>query len=339
MHFFVDLVRSRIPSNWKPSHSGWVSGNCPMCVINGQPRPDIKKRGGFHFGEDEWAYHCFNCKFKTGWSVGSHMPVNVKKLLKQFGLSESDIQRASIELLREEETAKLLNPIPEQKPPFIPDWPEIELPIHAKLLNEVAPQKMHKNFEKALVMLNDRQLLHWTDWAFTAGDVRYRNRIILPYRYKGKIVGHNARYIGNPPDGKTAKYFLNKPQNFVFNLDRQNVDRNALVVVEGDFDAISIDAVALGSNSLSEGQASLINQLRKKTILLPDADLAGRELIEPAIEQGWFVSFPEWMMKHKDANSAAKEYGRAFVLKSTLESATDNPTKIRVLVRKFLVGS
>jgi hypothetical protein len=337
MHFFVDLVRSRIPSTWKASHSGWVSGDCPMCVMNGQQRPDTKKRGGFHFGDDEWVYHCFNCKFKTGWSVGHHMPANVKKLLKQFGLTEADIQRASLELLREEDTTKLLNPMPEPIPPFVPTWPEVELPKEATFLLDAV--SMHKNFEKALVMLNDRQLLHWTDWAHTSKDLKFRNRIILPYRYKGMIVGHNARFIGTPPDGKTPKYMLSKPMNFVFNLDKQNVDRNALVVVEGDFDAISIDAVSLGSNSLSEGQASLINQLRKKTILLPDADLAGRELIEPAIEQGWFVSFPEWMGTHKDANSAAQQYGRAFVLKSTIEAATDNPTKIRVLAKKFLVDN
>jgi DNA primase len=129
---------------------------------------------------------------------------------------------------------------------------------------------------------------------------------------------------------------LSKPPHYVFNLDRQKPDRNIIIVVEGDFDAISIDGVALGSNSLSEEQASLIKQTRKRIVLLPDADHAGNELIEPAIKEGWSVSFPEWMEQHKDANSAANEYGRAFVLQSVIQAATDNPTKIKVLAKKYL---
>jgi DNA primase len=127
-----------------------------------------------------------------------------------------------------------------------------------------------------------------------------------------------------------------KPPHYVFNLDAQKPDRNVVVVTEGDFDAISMDGVSLGSNSVSEEQASLINQLNRRTILLPDADRPGNELITPAIQNGWAVAFPEWMETHKDANSAALEYGRAFVLRSTIFSATDNPTKIRVLAKKYL---
>ena len=335
MHFFVNFVRGRIPSDWRQNSTGWVSGNCPMCVVNGQSRPDKKRRGGFHLSEDEWVYHCFNCGYKTGWKAGSHMGGKVKKLLKQFGLEESEIQRASLELLREEETAQLLNPVAEEKPPYDPDWPEVALPDGAELLTEIDPVSIHSNFEKGLLMLSERHLTHWTDWAYTSKDFKYRKRVILPYRYAGKIVGHNARYIGVPPEG-TPKYLVTKPPHYVFNLDRQNPDRNAVIVVEGDFDAISIDAVALGSNSLSDEQASLINQLRRKTVLLPDGDKAGGALIEPAIKQGWSVAFPEWLEKHKDANSAACEYGRAFVLKSTLEAATDNPTRIRVLAKRYL---
>ena len=76
--------------------------------------------------------------------------------------------------------------------------------------------------------------------------------------------------------------------------------------------------------------------MRRRIILLPDADSAGKELIEPAIREGWNVSFPEWMDTHKDANSAAQEYGRLFVLRSVVEAAESGPSKIRVLARKFL---
>lgn len=336
MHYFVDFVRGRVPT-WRSGSGGWVTGNCPVCVRMGEKRPDIKQRGAFQFGQDEWVYHCFNCKFKTGWGKGNRMNWGNRTLLEGFGIARSDLQRLNIDLMRDEEAANLLNPLPEAKPQYKPEWPEVELPKGATLLTEQDPVNMHSNFEKALVMLSDRRLLHWTDWAYTADDFKYRKRIILPYRYNGKIVGHNARFIGISPKG-TPKYLLAKPPHYVFNLDRQIPDRTTVVVVEGDFDAISIDGVALGSNSLSDEQASIINQLNKKTVLLPDADHAGNELLGPVIKQGWAVSFPEWMAEFKDANAAVEKYGRAFVLQSVLASATDNPTKIKVLAKKYLKG-
>jgi hypothetical protein len=335
MHFFVEFVRSRIPSAWRQNSTGWVSGNCPVCTLNGQTRPDRKRRGGFHFGDDEWVYHCFNCGFKTGWKPGAAISGKIKKLLKQFGVEESELQRMSLGLMREQETTRLLNPVPVAATAYVADWPEVVLPEGAQLLEDIV-DPASPNLAAGLAMLDQRELLHWSDWAYTSKDFKYRKRMILPYRYRGKIVGHNARYIGTPPNATTPKYLVSKPPHHVFNLDRQNPDRDTVIVVEGDFDAISIDAVALGSNSLSREQASLINQLNRKTILLPDADLAGRELIEPAIAQGWSISFPDWMETCKDANQASVKYGRAFVLRSVLASATDNPTKIRVLAKRYL---
>lgn len=333
MHFFVEFIRAHIPATWKQNSTGWVSGNCPVCTMNGEARPDKKGRGGFHFSEDEFVYHCFNCRFKTGWQAGSAMGAKVKILMKQFGVETAELQRASIELMREEETTKLLNPVQEEQPAFVPNWPERELPEGTTNIHDV--DSATTNFNNGVLMLNDRKLLHWRDWTYTGTGIKYRKRIILPYRYKGNIVGYNARYIGDPPSG-TPKYMVQKPPHHVFNLDEQISGRDTVVVVEGDFDAINISAVALGSNSLSNEQASLINQLKKKVVLLPDADAAGAALIEPAIREGWAVSFPEWMDEFKDANAAVIKYGRAFVLHSVLTAATDNPTKIRVLAKRYL---
>lgn len=334
MHFFIDYVRSRVPT-WKVSSGGWITGNCPVCVRMGESRPDTKQRGGFQFGQDEWAYHCFNCKFKTRWTKGSRMSWGARTLLEGFGIERSALQRLSMELMREEEAVHLLNPLPEAKKRYVPDWPEVDLPKNSTSLVDTPSTNLPSNFEQGITMLADRNLTHWSDWAYTADDFKYRKRMILPYRYKNKIVGHNSRYIGNIQPA-VPKYLVTKPPHFVFNLDGQISDRNTVIVVEGDFDAISIDGVALGSNSLSDEQASLINQLNKKVVLLPDADSSGNVLIEPAIKEGWGVSFPEWMKEFKDANAAAQKYGRAFVLCSILAAVTDNPTKIRVLAKKYL---
>lgn len=332
MHFFVDFVRSRIPMRWKQNSSGWTTGNCPVCVDMGQPRPDTKGRGGFQIHEDEWGYHCFNCKIATRWSKGQKLGAKQKMLLKGFGCTEHELQRLNIELMREHETSELLNPTPDLPPPFQPGWKEVELPAKSSHITEV--EKVTPAFEAGLQMLIDRDLTHHTDWAYSS-DLKFRKRIILPYRYKERCVGYTARYIGDPPEG-TPKYMVQRPQGYVFNLDAQHDDREFVIVTEGDFDALTLDGVALGSNSVSEEQASLIRQMRRRIILLPDSDSAGKELIEPAIREGWNVSFPEWMDTHKDANSAAQEYGRLFVLRSVVDAAESGPSKIRVLTRKFL---
>ena len=335
MHFFVNFVKNKLPPTWRRNSTGWTSGNCPMCVHNGESRNDTKQRGGFHFGDDEWVYNCFNCKYVTGWKSGSHIGFKARQLLIHLGVDEYEIQKAALDLLREEETAKLLNPMPEEKAAYIPNWPEVKLPEGAKYLLNTAPTDMHTNFEKGIEMLGERDLLHWHDWAYTSDDFKYRKRIILPYRHKGNIVGHNARFIGKPPEG-TPKYLVTKPKDYVFNLDNQHRDRSFVIVTEGDFDAITTDGVAVGTNTINENQASLINQLKRKVIVLPDADQAGNMLIETAITEGWHVAFPEWMEIYKDANEASKKYGRVFVIQSIINSAIKNPTKIRLLAKRYL---
>ena len=49
MPVLTDYVRQIIPVNWIPAPSGWIHGNCPVCIVNGESRPDSKGRGGFKF--------------------------------------------------------------------------------------------------------------------------------------------------------------------------------------------------------------------------------------------------------------------------------------------------
>ena len=81
-------------------------------------------------------------------------------------------------------------------------------------------------------------------------------------------------------------------------------------------------------------QGNIIDSLNKRVILLPDRDKAGVKLTEAAIERGWHVSFPEWE-DCKDAGDAQIKYGRLFTVKSILDSAITNPTKIRVLAQRY----
>ena len=59
MSVVLEFVRQTVPLGWKSTPSGWISGNCPMCVQNGE-NADTRGRGGFFFDEGTFQYNCFN---------------------------------------------------------------------------------------------------------------------------------------------------------------------------------------------------------------------------------------------------------------------------------------
>lgn len=333
MSIVVDYVKNLIPIDWKSSPSGWNSGNCPMCITNGQPRPDTKGRGGFNFDEDKFQYHCFNCGYKTGWAPGKRINNRLKQLLQQFGADERDIQRLQLELLKEQDVADLLIQ-KERRERLIINWPEIELPADSKHFMDYSDPD--SDWISAATYLTNRGF-NIEDNRFmyspTKLPARMNKRFIIPFTYKGKVVGYTARWAGTPPDN-IPKYYNKQPANYVYGLDRQNEDKQIVILTEGPLDAIVVDGISAGTNTISEGQADVIISLNKPIIVLPDRDRAGNEMVKAALRYGWSVSFPEWD-DCKDAGDAQLKYGRLYTVRSILDSAVDNPTKIQVLARSY----
>ena len=315
------LLRSRV--HGRPSPKGWVSFNCPMCVVNGQSRPDTKRRGGLIYSPDGGvSYHCFNCNFKTGWMPGWSLGFKMRKLLRQFGFDEAEIQRLALELLSQADLEQLVKHEPELQ--WRPDWLSLDPGFDMRPVTD--PVK--------LKYLEERQLLDLAVWLETDYDYANLNkRIILPYIYDDKLIGYLARYVGELPP-KTSKYIRKAPTDFVFGLDHHKAQRQYVIVSEGEFDALFTGGVSVGSNSISERQIQLIEELNIEPIVIPDRDRAGRQLVERAAEYGWSVSFPEWE-DCKDVADAVLRYGRLFAVYSILQAAEHSPTKIRLLGRKY----
>src|SRR6056300_1509959 len=331
MNIVLEYTRTLIPANWKTNSTGWTSGNCPMCIHNGQSRPDTKGRGGFLFEEDKFRYNCFNCGYSTGWSEGKQLSGRLKQLYSVFGADSADIHRLQIELMRERDTAELLMQRKQMDAPVQIDWPEMALPKDSyPVKNFPVEQLDEKNVEyfvKACEFLVERGLDNWTDWHYSTFS-HFRNRVILPFRYKGKIVGYTARWVGTVPNKETTKYYVQQPKNFVYGLDR-SADKKITIVTEGQLDAVSIDGVAIGSNNMS------LEQTVNRIILLPDGDAAGLKLVRQAIQRGWSVSFPPWEPDVKDANDAVQKYGKLFTVKSILDFSIDNSTKAEVMAKSY----
>jgi hypothetical protein len=319
MSIVENTLRAHLPP-LKSTMNGWLTMNCPMCVHNGH-RPDSKHRGGLKFEHDRIGYHCFNCGYTTGWRPGQKLGIKLIKLMRTFGIDEGEIQRLKIQLwdqVVEDETVI-------EEPFKKPDWPEIQWPWTVRDLTLEAAE-----------YLDSRGVLELTDWYTSSSPIQgMDNRVILPYTDNGKLIGYSARWIGDVPDKKTPKMIASRPPSYVFNLERQSHLRKYTLVTEGEYDALTLDCVAIMTNEISPEQAKIIEDIDNEPVVLPDRDKAGLILALQAAELGWSVSFPEWPDDIKDANQAAQHFGRAATLQSVLSAIETSPLKIKLIARRW----
>jgi hypothetical protein len=162
----------------------------------------------------------------------------------------------------------------------------------------------------------------------------YRDRLIIPFFFEGRIVGWTSRTI---LADKQPKYLTESQPGFVYGLDEQGPNKVFAIVCEGPVDAIHVDGCALTGSEISDQQALLINRLAKDVYVVPDRDSAGSKLVERAIELGWGVSLPEWDADINDIGDAVAKYGRLYTLYSIASAAETSPLKIRLKAKKWFI--
>jgi hypothetical protein len=163
----MNVVESTLRNNLpvlKNNSSGWSTMNCPVCVHNGESRPDTKHRGGIRFDNDKTAYHCFNCGFTTGWRPGSKLGFKLIKLMRILGIDEAEIQRLKILLWDQ-----VIEEVEPEKVIFNKEWPEYTYPWELTDLRD-----------EAIEYLTNRGLYNLADWKQTNA-IGMKQRIILPY--------------------------------------------------------------------------------------------------------------------------------------------------------------
>ena len=157
-------------------------------------------------------------------------------------------------------------------------------------------------------------------------------RVIIPFYYKGKFVGHTARAINNDIQ---PKYLNSMQPGYVYNTGEQNKDRKIVIVTEGPIDALKIGGVGILSNNINDAQADLVDSLGKDVIVVPDRDESGQKIIDTAIEYGWSVAFPDWEDDVKDVSDAVDKYGKLYTLWSIINSAQQSKIKIELMRKKL----
>jgi hypothetical protein len=251
--------------------------------------------------------------------LGRSISKNTRTLLSYCGLDKDDINKYSLESLQHKD---LLDFVKVKREKTKIKFKEMSLP-EAELIDVNNPT--HKIYVDYLtnrkININDYPFMCTPD-----SEGRQANRVIIPYTYENKIVGHTSRYL----DDRTPKFINEQQQGFVFGIDLQKPEYNVCIVVEGIFDALSINGCALTHNTISEQQAEIIKNLNKKVIVVPDQDKTGIQICDRALDLGFYVSIPNWEDDIKDVNDAVIKYGKVATLLSILQSATNSKIKVEV---------
>lgn len=330
MNVVYETLISHLPAKRKTTPSGWLSFNAPCCVHNGTGA-DTRQRGGIINNEqDGTSYHCFNCGYKASWKPGRRITYKMKRLMQWLNVSDDIINKISLAVL-DTQLIELQEEI------SLPKFEIKHLPEGAKPLQEWADYcsmestGVDENLMKVFEYLKSRQL-YFDDYDFHWSPLSgFKDRLIVPFYHNKQVVGYTARKIkdGNP------KYISEQQPGYVFNLDNQKYGRVYTVVVEGPFDAIAVEGVALLGNEIKEQQAKLINSLNTKVIVVPDRDDAGKNIVKQAMANGWGVSMPPWDMDIKDVNEAVQKYGKIYTLHTIVGYAEFNNLKIQLGAKKW----
>lgn len=324
MNLIQASVQTFLPPKRKTTPSGWISFNAVCCHHNGDS-PDTRKRGGVLFSEDGFQYHCFNCGFKAGWTPGRLLSKNTKNLFQWMGMPSDEITKINLEALRSKED------LPVAKPNINFHQDPKNLPEDCKSVLEWLETDPNEDVLAVVDYLSSRCMdLEWYTWMWSPEN-GYRDRVIIPFYQDGIVVGFTGRKIrpGKP------KYLTDSQSGYVFNIDRQHDNKEFVIVVEGQFDAIAVDGVAIMTNEPNATQIARLKQLGKKIIAVPDRDKPGAKMISHAIENEWDVSLPPWGDDVKDCADAVKKYGRLYTLFTILQYREDSEIKKQLLKKKL----
>ncbi|MCY4159367.1 MAG: DNA primase [Bacteroidetes bacterium] len=167
---------------------------------------------------------------------------------------------------------------------------------------------------------------------------RFRNRIMFPiWSHVGKIIGFGGRALADAKEG-TPKY-LNTPETEVyhksyvlyglFQAKRVARQQDKILLVEGYTDVLALDQAGIGSiaccgTALTPQQVQLLGRFVKEIQLLYDADTAGVDATERAVDvvlqnglDASVVSLPEGEDPDSFVRSQGADQFRAYLQTTT----------------------
>lgn len=333
-----DVVNQYLP-RCRPATKGWTKFNGICCHHRGH-RMDSGERGGIIRQGDLLTYHCFNCSFKAHWRPGFVINGQFRKFLEYLNVPDDVIKRLNFKcwqyrelneithfhFIKPEKSLSITSPV---------NLPENAYPLTFWIDNDLDDV----DFIDTLEYLASRNLQDIDPSQFYwSPDEDIRRRLIIPMKWNADIVGYQSRAIDDDPN--IMRYIKKIPSNYIYNNTLlYDMKRTNLFLVEGIFDAIGLNCLSVLGNNVSEEQAEHLNSFNKDITVVPDLDPNGIELIEQALENDWYVSFPHevWpkSMKIKDAADAIGCFGRLFTIWSIMKYRTNDRITIQMLMKKY----
>jgi hypothetical protein len=310
----IDVV-SFLPSKRKQTASGWISFNAPCCVHRGDTQ-DKRQRGGIKPSPDgSWSYHCFNCGYTASFILGRNLTYKARQLLKWLNVPAEEIERINLESLKYKSIEGLLGERQQISQALQGiEFEDRDLPVDTQPLTEQA-----KEYLLGRSIALDYPFLYKT---------MPRPGVVIPFTHDNQVVGHTTRFL----DDRTPKYIQDIQPGYVFGTDLQGADWQLAIVVEGVFDALSINGLAVLHAEINDAQVRLIRSLGRDVVVVPDQDEAGMKLVDRAVELGWAVSMPDWPAGIKDVNDAVICMGKLAAL-ITIGQAKET-SRIKIELRK-----
>ena len=316
----IDVV-SFLPAKRKQTSSGWLSINAPCCTHRGESA-DRRMRGGMKVATDGgWSWHCFNCGYTASFVLGRTLTFKARKLLQWLNVPTEEIERMNLESLKQKNILGILNDRQQvvEKLSGI-EFEERDLPADTQPLNDQST-----DYLKNRCIPTDYPFLYKT---------MPRPGVVIPFTHNNQVVGHTTRFL----DDRTPRYIQDIPHGYVFGTDLQKSTWQYVIVVEGVFDALSINGLAVLHAEINDAQVRLIRSLGREVIVVPDQDEAGMKLVDRAVELGWAVSMPEWPAGCKDVNDAVIQLGRVGCLLTILQAKETSRIKIEMKRKKLVKG-
>jgi len=310
----IDVI-SFLPGKRKQTASGWISFNAPCCIHRGDTQ-DRRQRGGIKPSPDgSWSYHCFNCGYTASFVLGRNLTFKARRLLEWMHVPQEEIERINLESLKHKSIEGILGERQDviQKLQSI-EFEDRDLPTTTQPLSDTGE-----------AYLRSRKLP--LDYPFLYKTMP-RPGIVIPFTHNNQVVGHTTRFL----DDRTPKYIQDIQSGYVFGTDLQQPDWQTAIVVEGVFDALSINGLAVLHAEINDAQVRLIRSLGKEIVVVPDQDEAGMRLVDRAVELGWAVSIPDWPTGVKDVNDAVIQLGRLGTLLTIMQAK--ETSKIKIELRK-----
>ena len=314
----IDVV-SFLPAKRKQTSSGWLSVNAPCCVHRGESA-DRRMRGGMKTTPDgSFSWHCFNCGYTASFVLGRNLTFKARRLLEWLNVPTEEIERINLESLKHKSIEGLLGERQQiSKALQGIEFEDRDLPADTQPLTETA-----EKYLRGRSIPLDYPFLYKT---------MPRPGVVIPFTHDNQVVGHTTRFL----DDRTPRYIQDIQHGYVFGTDLQGTDWQSVIVVEGVFDALCINGLAVLHAEINDAQVKLVRSLGRNVVVVPDQDEAGMKLVDRALELGWAVSMPEWPAGVKDVNDAVIKLGKLGALLTIMQARETSRIKIE-LRKKQLV--